>query len=85
MKTVYVVTGSEDGIQGVYTNKKLAWLSACNYVKTESPVSHYDESEKVTYSSICKEHKKDGVLNVSIVDPNDTYGSAKIESMILNN
>mgnify|MGYP003151436897 CR=1 FL=1 len=47
MKLVYVVTGSDDGILGVYGNKKGAYEVALDYVNDES-------CKKISYSSFCK-------------------------------
>ena len=46
-KTVYVVTGSEDGILGVFGNVKRAYECAKQYVN--------EEDIEVSYSQACKE------------------------------
>ena len=47
-KMTYVVSTSEDGILGAYTNKKLA------YEKALSTIAHHDY-KVISYSKVCKE------------------------------
>lgn len=51
-KNVYVVRGSEDGILGVYTNKKLAYENAVSYL------TQNDKASDLTITKIKKD--KDG-------------------------
>lgn len=46
MKKVYIVTGSEDGIIGVYSNKKLALQNALNYLGEEPDFYPYSKFTK---------------------------------------
>lgn len=74
MKKVFTVHGSEDGMQGVFTNKKLAYASAVAYTNNNGgPV--------LSYSQVCKEFK-DGMIVT--VESKGGYGSARIEEFILN-
>ena len=51
MKIVYVVTGSEDGILGVYGNKKGAYEHGLRYLK------NYPSNEIISYQKLCNELK----------------------------
>ena len=81
-KTVFVVSGSEDGLQGVYTNKKLAWESAMSYLNNPTDVEYYDEI--MTYSRLCKAHKELGWLGHSLNAKGDDV-TAEITTFTLNN
>ena len=59
MKIVYVVTGSEDGILGVFGNKKGAYNKALDYV---SPC--LEGRKVISYAKVCKELKD--IYNYSI-------------------
>ena len=65
-KITYVVSTSEDGILGAYTNKKLA------YEKALSIIAHHDY-KVISYSKVCKElNPKDYYFaQVDIVDDYD--------------
>ena len=52
-KVVYVVMGSEDGILGVYGNKKGAYKEALNYIN-QGPVKNL---KVLSYLQVCKELK----------------------------
>ena len=58
-KIVYVVTGSEDGILGVYGNKKGAYNCGLRYVHQSD-----DLVKVVSYARVCKELKD--VYNYSV-------------------
>tara|TARA_R110002074_G_scaffold137593_1_gene282716 strand:+ start:199 stop:432 length:234 start_codon:yes stop_codon:yes gene_type:complete len=51
MKKLIIVTGSEDGIQGVFTNKKLAFECAKSYAECGAE----DTLNGMTYAKFCKE------------------------------
>jgi hypothetical protein len=78
MKIVYVVTGSEDGILGVYGNKKGAYNEALNYVNQDN-----EDRKFISYSTVCKELKD--VYNYSVEICNDNiYGNASIHAILFN-
>ena len=77
--------GSEDGIQGVYGNKKGAYNCALGYVH------QYDDDDPVkviSYAKVCKELKDVYNYSVSIVDEQTivTYHScnASIHAVLFN-
>ena len=61
MKIVYVVTGSEDGILGVYGNKKGAYKEALRYVDRYVMENN---CKVVSYNKVCNKLKD--VYNASI-------------------
>jgi len=69
-KIVYVVKGSEDGILGVFSNKKAAWETAVNYVEQ---IDKIEDKSKIK-----KEFYKDGYANVYGIDSNGYSNSAEI-------
>tara|TARA_R110002020_G_scaffold9539_3_gene37463 strand:- start:411 stop:635 length:225 start_codon:yes stop_codon:yes gene_type:complete len=71
MKNVYVCYGSEDGVLGVYSNKKLAYAKAKEYV----------QEPNLSYSQVCKEMQDYDRIEVSVWD-NDV--SCRIMKEILN-
>lgn len=73
-RKVFVVIGLEDGLQGVYSNKKLAYESAVRYTSING-------GPTMTYSKMCKVFKTK--LQVT-VDSVNGYGSARIEEFDLN-
>ena len=75
-KRVYVVRGSEDGVLGVFTNKKLACICACKYTET---------SFKTHYPKACKGVESHYYYDV--VGKADQFGcvSAEIQEFNLNN
>ena len=50
-KKLFVVNGSQDGIQGVFTNKKLAFECAKDYVEGACDT----DLDGMTYAKFCKE------------------------------
>ena len=77
-KIVYVVMGSEDGILGVYGNKKGAYEEAVRYInQTEQ------ERKLISYAKVCKELKDVYNYSVSIAD-DDIYGNASIHAVLFN-
>jgi hypothetical protein len=75
-KIIYVVTGSQDGVIGVYGNVKAAYDKACEYITNAA------NSPKVTtsYNETLKGCKGWGK---TIESSNSDY-SAKIEVFFLN-
>ena len=76
MKKVYLVHGSEDGTLGIYSNIKLAYAEAANYVNSG------DEATVKSYDSTCKDIKASGYSEV--VTYGQTY-SCTITQFYLNN
>ena len=78
MKIVYVVTGSEDGILGVYGNKKGAYNEALNYVNQDN-----EDRKVISYAKVCRELK--GVYNyrVSVCEYNSDINSS-IHAILFN-
>jgi hypothetical protein len=70
MKKVIIVKGSEDGVIGVYTNKKLAFEAATEYANNPT----------LTYPQFCKEMRVQTYANQG-----DGYGYAICNTFILNN
>ena len=70
MKKVIIVKGSEDGVIGVYTNKKLAFEAATEYANNPT----------LTYPKFCKEMRER-----TYAYQGDGYGYAICETFILNN
>jgi hypothetical protein len=58
-KEVYVVTGSEDGMIGIYSNKKAAYEAAADYTRSGWG---YEEgcNLSLTYAQLCKDSKGKG-------------------------
>lgn len=78
-KTVYILRSSHDGILGVFTNKKLAYNEALEYVKnTDSDSTMYR-----SYAQVCKEFK-DTIMNSCYVVA-DHKLELEIEQYPLNN
>ena len=71
MKNVYVCYGSEDGVIGVYSNKKLAYNRAKEYV----------QEPDLSYSQLCKTMKHYNRIEVEVYG-NDV--SCRIYKEILN-
>ena len=70
--------GSEDGILGVYGNKKGAYEEAVRYInQTEQ------ERKLISYAKVCKELKDVYNYSVSIADDN-IYGNASIHAVLFN-
>ena len=69
IKVVYIVSGSEDGILGVFGNKKGAHKEALHYV---NKFAEKNNIRVATYNNICNELKN--VYNHSI-DMIDDYRS----------
>ena len=65
MKIVYVVTGSEDGILGVYGNKKGAYKEALKYVNRYIIENNF---KVVGYSKVCSELKNVYNYGIDIID-----------------
>ena len=66
-KIVYVVTGSEDGILGVYGNKKAAYKEAMRYVEDCNSWRKLD-LKLMSYSQVCKELKDVYNYSVDIIE-----------------
>jgi|10_taG_2_1085330.scaffolds.fasta_scaffold48943_3 hypothetical protein len=54
MKQVYIVSGSEDGILGVYGNKKAAYNKAMEYTEGKIYQGHHGEIKPMSYAKVCK-------------------------------
>tara|TARA_R110000824_G_scaffold133834_1_gene296684 strand:- start:481 stop:771 length:291 start_codon:yes stop_codon:yes gene_type:complete len=84
-KIVYVVTGSEDGILGVYGNKKGAYNKALWYVHQDDDD---DPVKVISYAKVCKELKNVYQYSVSIVDDTTDgiyhYSNASIHAVLFN-
>lgn len=74
MKNVYVCMGNHDGVIGVYSNKKLAYDRAKQYVKNPD----------TTYSQLCKEMKNYDRFEVEIYGTDGEDNSCRILKEILN-
>ncbi len=97
-KKVYTIRGSEDGIIGVYTNMKRAWLSATSYCTIDGytpAISVYKDSTckgfkeiKATYQNVCKELNRGYPVSIDASDMDSEYPSkwcsAEIEMFWLN-
>ena len=59
MKKSIVVTGSQDGILGVFTNKKRAFECASYYVN-----GAYETELNMTYPQFCKEMRNSWTVEV---------------------
>lgn len=84
-KIIFIVKGSEDGILGVYTNKKLAWNKSLEYIKGKGkPVDM--EGNPYSYIKLCNEAKENNgmLFSINIFGADDDYGNAGIESFRLN-
>ena len=79
-KIVYVVTGSDDGVLGVFGNIKAAYGVAKKYVED----SHDYNGSLKPYSWVCKQFKGYINCNVDVQDYNGTLGSAFIHNYYLN-
>lgn len=93
MKKVYTIHGSEEGLIGIYTNKKKAYENAMKYLyECENPKIPFYEGEisvanrknlDATYSNLCKVMK--GRYRASIETGIHGYGtSVEITERILN-
>ena len=75
-KAVYQVHGSEDGVLGIYSNIKLAYERASEYI------SDSEVREVKSYARTCQDFKN-GRWATEIVYTGDV--SSSIEKFILNN
>ena len=75
---VFVVTGSEDGILGVYGNKKGAYKEALDYV---SPC--LEGRKVISYAKVCKELKDMGEYSVELCEWNSGT-NATIHAVLFN-
>ena len=76
-KIVYILRSSEDGILGVFTNKKLAYNDALDYLKNSN------STIEKSYSQVCKRFK--GTIMNSIYVVADNRLQLEIEQYPLNN
>ena len=86
-KIVYVVTGSEDGILGVYGNKKGAYEQAVWYVNHPEDTKNGKWIDVISYSKVCKELKDVYNYSVSIIEykyPCDFECNATIHAVLWN-
>mgnify|MGYP003677122419 FL=1 len=88
MKIVFIVTGSEDGVLGVYGNKKSAYNRAVKYV-TQGSIRDYDNNEIpiskmgiMSYSKVCKELKDVYSYSIDICE-NETWGMGNAEILAM--
>ena len=79
-KIVYVVTGSEDGILGVYGNKKGAYNKALWYVHQDDD----DPVKVISYAKVCKELKDVYNYSINVVDDYYHFGNASIRAVLFN-
>jgi hypothetical protein len=80
MKVVYVVRGSEDGILGVYGNKKMAYEEAVRYATDGGE----KDAKVVSYSKVCRELKDVYNYSIDVVDDTYHYGNAGIHAVPWN-
>ena len=76
-KVIYVVYGSEDGLQGCFGNIKAAYKSANDYV----------EGAKLSYAKVCSELKDTVNYSVSVNDDPMSFENicdATITACLLN-
>jgi hypothetical protein len=81
-KIVYVVSGAEDGILGVYGNKKGAYNKALSYVNQSDgliPIKNI-----VSYAKVCKELKDVYNYSINVVDDYYHFGNASIRAVLFN-
>lgn len=76
-KTVYILRSNHDGILGVFTNKKLAYNEAIDYLKNS------DSTIQQSYSQVCKTFK-DTIFNTSYLVTSNQL-ELEIEQYPLNN
>jgi hypothetical protein len=74
MKKSIVVTGSQDGILGVFTNKKKAFERAAEYVK-----GAYETELNITYAQFCKQ-----MNNAWTVEVGEGYAVATCSTFVNN-
>jgi len=75
MKKLIVVQGNQDGILGVFTNKKLAYECAKDYCEGGA-----ENTLNMTYSKFCKEMTSSGWISLD----GDGYVSAICSTFIQN-
>lgn len=75
MKKVIIVTGRQDGTLGIFTNKKLAFECASDYVNGAC-----DTELNMNYSKFCKQ-----MNNSYFCEVGEGYATANCEIMYLNN
>ena len=80
-KIVFVVYGSEDGILGVYGNKKQAYREAVDYVYNSFQGSLYKVE---SYSKVCNELKNIYDYGIDIIDHHRTDINASINAILFN-
>ena len=78
-KIVYVVMGSEDGILGVYGNKKGAYKEALRYVNQCDKIRNL-----ISYAKVCKELKYYAYDYYVTIADDDIYGNASIHAVLFN-
>ena len=66
MKIVYVVSGSEDGLLGVFGNKKSAYEEGVRYLKNQN-------LKIMSYQQVCKELKNYYDYDIDLCDYNEKY------------
>ena len=83
-KIVFVVRGSEDGILGVYGNKKGAYEQAVWYVNHPEDTKNGKWIDVISYSKVCRELKDVYNYSIDIVDDYSFYGNARIAAVPWN-
>lgn len=81
-KIVYVVTGSEDGILGVYGNKKAAYKEAMRYVN-DGNIWRKADQKIMSYSKVCKKLKDVYNYSVDLIESYTDY-NASIHAVAYN-
>ncbi|QDP66210.1 MAG: hypothetical protein Tp1111DCM1112741_40 [Prokaryotic dsDNA virus sp.] len=86
MKTVYVVSGSEDGIIGVYGNKKAAYNKCIEYTGGKSYDTYSGIVKPLSYAKCCKElnNKEYYTGHFDLYDYHNVDTGASIEMHTLN-
>lgn len=90
MKKVYLVTGSEDGVLAICTNKKAVFQTLEQYQHGNTYIGDIVKFrpekviKKVTYSYLCKKLNNSSFVTVDYLREDDTQShEARIEAMYL--
>jgi len=76
-KLVYIVRSNHDGILGIFTNKKLAYNEALDYLKNSN------STIEKSYSQVCSEFKNTYRKDIEVVYNNHLI--LEIQQLPLNN
>jgi len=86
MKQVYIVTGSEDGIIGVYGNKKAAYNRAIEYTGGRIYDGYDGPIKPLSYAQVCKKLDSRNYYErtCNLYDYHEVDSNAEIVMMTLN-